>query len=220
MPYRFKFSAPDKFLYECTLQCQQCTAVKANGSRCGNRVCIGVPYCFAHLFYQKNLKIKPSTIPNAGKGLFAAQPRGGNDIVFRKGDVIIGYHGERINKATLDHRYGQYTAPYGLQRQRDQFEDAACKRGVGSLANHKQGSQANARYSVGRDGMNLVAIKNIRNGQEIFCSYIGGARASRAGQYRFNEGTTSTTRRASRAAAGVGSTRVVHSRGAVTKMAP
>ena len=217
MPYRYTFSAPGEFSFACSLQCQQCGVVKADGSRCRNRVCVGVPYCHVHLFYKKHLKIKPSTIPGAGKGLFAARPNAGDDIVFRRGDVVVEYGGESIDRATLDHRYGRYTAPYGLQRRADLFENAACKRGAGSLANHKPLSQANARYSVGRDRMNLVATKNIRNGQEIFCCYTGAARSRGAGQYRFDEGTTGRTARASRAAAGAGPVRQVHARGAVAK---
>lgn len=201
MPYRFKFTAPGEFSYECTLQCGRCTAITKTGAQCSKIACIGVPYCHVHLYYQKHLKIKPSAIPGAGKGLFAAKPGGGNDIVFRTGDLIIEYGGEAIDTATLDHRYGDYTAPYGLKRQSNQYEDAACRRGVGSLANHKPGSQANAKYSAGRNParLNLLATKNIRNGQEVCCSYFG-ARRGQAEEYGFDEGTTSTTRAVSRRA--------------------
>lgn len=201
MPYRFKFTAPGEFSFECTLQCERCNATNKTGAQCSKTACIGVPYCHVHLYHQKHLKIKPSAIPGAGKGLFAAKPGGGNDIVFRAGDRIIEYAGEAIDQPTLDHRYGNYTAPYGLMRQRNQYEDAACKRGVGSLANHKPASQANAKYSIGRNPprMNLLATKNIRNGQEVCCSYIGSGR-SRAEQYAFDEGTISATRAVSRQA--------------------
>jgi hypothetical protein len=32
---------------------------------------MATPYCFSHLPEYLHLKVKPSTIPNAGKGLFA-----------------------------------------------------------------------------------------------------------------------------------------------------
>jgi SET domain-containing protein len=113
---------------------------------------------------------------------------GENDIVFRNGDVIIEYGGEVVSDDTLDDRYGDYTAPYAL-KQGSHIEDGACKRGVGSLANHASQSRANARFSFSRstNKFRLVATKNIRNNKEIFCFY--------GRDYRFNEPTSHITKR-------------------------
>ena len=50
--------------------CEQCTAIKANGTRCKNRTCKQYPYCWIHLKSIDKLQVKQSNIPNAGKGLF------------------------------------------------------------------------------------------------------------------------------------------------------
>lgn len=138
-----------------------------------------------------NLRIKPSTIPGAGRGLFAAsKTRGPGEVVFARGDRIIEYGGEHIIVAELNNRYpGTLTAPYGLQ-EGAHVEDGACNRGPGTLANHAPQREANARYSFARGNpqrMVLVATKPIRNGTEIRCNYGRG--------YSLNEPTTKATRR-------------------------
>lgn len=150
---------------------------------------IGTPLCWMHLLSQKKLRVKTSTIPHAGKGLFVmARRQGPNDIVFRSGDVVVDYSGESITERVLQNRYGEYTAPYGL-REGNQIEDGACLRGAGTIANHGTGRRANVRYSFSRAAgkFRLVATKNIRNGQEILANYGNG--------YKFNEHTTHTTTR-------------------------
>lgn len=189
MPYKFTFNAPDK-TFECILNCDQCQAMTSRGNRrCRRRVCIGLPYCHAHLLYVKYLQIKESTIPNSGKGLFAFKPdaTGDNEIIFHRGDTIIEYHGESVSSADLDDRYGDYTAPYAIQHSRHRFEDAACWRGIGAMANHQNARRANAEYTPRRDGrVWLRATKNIRQGQEIFCNY--------GVEYDLTEPTTNTLR--------------------------
>jgi SET domain-containing protein len=71
-------------------------------------------------------------------------------------------------------------------------EDAACRRGVGALANHRAHSTANARLSFLRTTgrFRLVAKKPIRNGKEIFVDY--------GRQYRHREPTTHQTTRVRR----------------------
>jgi hypothetical protein len=110
-----------------------------------------------------------------------------NEVVFRAGDIIIEYDGEKVPNDDLDERYGDYTAPYGLKHGSN-VEDGACRRGAGTLANHAPRSRANARYSFStRDKVfRLVATKNIRNNKEIFCFY--------GTDYHFNEPTSHKTK--------------------------
>lgn len=77
-----------------------------------------------------------------------------NSVIFKKDSIIILYHGEQITHAELDERYGDYTAPYAVMTrgsdripQEDfQYEDGACTRCVGALANSKpRENQNNAR---------------------------------------------------------------------------
>jgi dTDP-4-amino-4,6-dideoxygalactose transaminase len=69
-------------------------------------------------------------------------------------------------------RYDGNTAPYALQLNRTENIDCACKRGVGSLVNHKAFSYANARLTKNNQGVAFVsAMKNIKNNCEIFVTY-------------------------------------------------
>jgi hypothetical protein len=134
------------------------------------------------------VRAKPSTIANAGKGLFAVKKKGQDEDtpVFRPNEVISKYEGKVVTPERLDELYGEYTAPYTLEVGRGanrHMIDAACRRGIASLANHKPKSRANAKLT---ETGNLVAQKKIYDGQEIFASY-GGA-------YRFDEPTTYTTK--------------------------
>ena len=193
MPYKFVFKINNQENFSCNLTCVQCTEHKANGQQCSKRSCIGTPYCWIHLLGKKKLRIKPSGVPNAGKGLFAMSknPNDNNAILFKTGDTIIEYDGEIITQQQLNNRYDsathQYTAPYGLKVQ-NRIEDAACRRGVGSIANHGDSRHSNARFSRSNTGqpVKLFATKNIRNGDEILVNY--------GRSYRFNEPTSHTTK--------------------------
>ena len=50
----------------------KCKAITKKGTRC-NKTTTASPYCWIHLRALENLIIKPSTIPNAGLGLFTTK---------------------------------------------------------------------------------------------------------------------------------------------------
>jgi len=202
MPYHFEFRINDtNHVFPCDIATVQCIANKRTGdrARCLRNCAIGTPYCYSHLLSEKKLRIKQSTNPRAGSGLFAQVSRSptNREIVFRKGDLIIEYTGETIDFAELTTRYdldedNQYTAPYAYEIRKDEsFIDAACVRGVAALANHKGATQSNAKFVKTRgangiyNGVKLVATENIRNNREIFASY--------GNNYRLNEPTTHRT---------------------------
>jgi hypothetical protein len=189
MPYEFRFFG-DGVSFRCALQCTQCSFVHPKTEhRCKNRVCIGTPLCWVHLLAQKKLRILPSTLPGAGKGLFAVDRKAPTDgILFRSGDLIVEYGGEHVLRATLDERYGSFTAPYGLADGRN-AEDGACVRGAGTLCNHGNSRVANARFSHNRAAnvFKIVATKTIRNGTEILVNY--------GRDYRFDEDVRAETTR-------------------------
>lgn len=184
---KFLFVSPTN-QFHCGLQCDQCAALTRAGSRCKRRVCVGLPYCFMHLPIYLNLKILESKLPNAGKGLFAYDPtKHENEVVFRSGDVIADYDGEELTRQALDERYGQYTAPYAVSYVNNRFFDAACKRGIASMANAPRSNQsANAKLINGRNMVRIKATKPIRNNQEILISY--------GREYRFTEPTSHKTK--------------------------
>jgi hypothetical protein len=152
------------------------------------------------------LRVKDSTIPGAGKGLFAQTknniipvgsiPTRDREIIFRKGQKIIDYNGEKMGMPGITERYGEYTAPYALKVRGAHYEDAACKRGTGAMVNHSARSRSNARFSfvakdqddeLGRPKSVVLADKVIRDGDEILINY--------GDDYQFNENIQHGTRR-------------------------
>ena len=195
MVYKFFFYINDNLYFQANVRCSQCEGTAKNKNRCRRRVCIGTPYCFQHLASIKKLKIKESTIRNSGKGLFAWDPKN-NGIVFKRpkstrlnntpGQKIVEYSGELIDINELNRRYQQYTAPYSVEINNDMYEDGSIIRGTGSLANHANARNSNARLEVSRNRIILRATKNIRHNQEILVNY--------GRSYRFNENTEHKTK--------------------------
>jgi hypothetical protein len=111
-----------------------------------------------------------------GKGLFAWAPGGGHALVFRTGDPLVVYEGEHVATAQIDQQYGpRTTAPYAFKIKQNHFVDAACKRGIGSIANAPCGTdkKTNAEYAINNatGTMRLKATRPIYNGQEILVGY-------------------------------------------------
>jgi len=171
MPY-FQFKVDDNIIYRTKVESLQCIETTKKGSRCKRRCVIGSPVCCTHLSYAYNLKIKPSNIPNAGKGLFAYDPLSGdpNEVLFNREETICQYKGEIIDKDELIRRYANKTAPFAIGVSANSFEDGARVRGIGSLANTNPGNN-NATLSIYRGRASLKATKPIRNGEEIYLSY-------------------------------------------------
>lgn len=172
MPSKTMFRMHDKFA--CHLQCQQCAHVKADGLRCKNRVCFGTPVCWMHTKTKYKVRAKTSTIPNAGKGLFAT-------ALIPAGSWICPYIGEQLPKQCIEQRYGTQTAPYVEMKSSVAYIDSACMRGIGSMANALflpngkcRGLSAHNCKSSLRTGLGqiwLKATKTIQAGQEIFHWY-------------------------------------------------
>lgn len=171
MPY-FTFEIDNEIVYRAKLESLQCTEHTKAGHRCKRRTVIGSPYCSSHLTSIHYLKIKPSTIPGAGKGLFAWNPRdsNSNEVLFSRDELICRYQGELISKTELIERYEDKTPPYVVGVSANSFEDGAIRRGIGSLANTLPGHN-NATISIYRGHASLKATKAIRHGDEILLSY-------------------------------------------------
>jgi SET domain-containing protein len=173
MPYRFQFYINHNLIFQGYLHSFQCSDISNSGKRCNRTCCIGTQYCWQYLLYNHHLRIKASTLRNAGKGLFAIdKTKQNNAVIFKKYDRIIGYDGEVVDKEELQRRYRNNIAPYGIvvNKSKDIYEDGALLRGIGTLCNHKQNS--NVRFSITRDNhVFLVATKPIKNGMELFVDY-------------------------------------------------
>ena len=115
------------------------------------------------MFY--HLRIDTSTIKKGdrsiGKGLFAAGIPG--SIVFCKGEVVVYYGGNKLTTEQMNKRYGEFTAPYGLEvgkKGEEVVYDGVCDRGVGNLVNHELDLQANTRFSLTTvDGEKLPCLR-------------------------------------------------------------
>jgi hypothetical protein len=190
----FRFEAPGK-RFRCALRCVQCEGRVANG-RCEREVCVGTPLCWQHL-RRVGLEIKESAQPDAGKGLFAYQFRQGR-YVFSRGSPIVKMHSEKTTRRELRRRYGDWTAPYGIE-EGEYAEDGACLRGIGMLANHSS-RRANAEYRLHEGDFWIFAKENIAHGEEILVNY--------GDQYELDEpGVSHETRAVGSAARGARSGR-------------
>lgn len=180
MPYEFIYDIPDGGKFRGALEQFQCAHVNPiSNMRCKRKGYIGYDRCWQHMRSDYHVRIKKSTIPDAGKGLFAYCPDAEGEVCFPAGKGnntvgkrIIDYNGEQINKQTLETRYGEGTAPYGIQVNKDLFEDGALRRSIASFANApSKGVKPNAKlYSYDKKAA-LGSIRKIKNGDEIFASY-------------------------------------------------
>ena len=174
MPYEFEFFIHHELVFHHSLEGEQCTYRRPDGHRCRRQTVIGYGLCWQHLLKEKHLRIRTSTIPGAGKGLFCLDPtRRSGEVIYRTNEKILQYGGEVLTRHELDERYpGDVTAPYTVQNHRQMFEDAALERSPAAIINHKPRRQCNCELITQRN--NLCAIRTtrpIQNGDELFCNY-------------------------------------------------
>ena len=158
MPYRHTSTH-----FCCELRAAQC----AWAAGCRRRVTIGLPHCWQHSKLVYGVKTAPSTIPGGGKGLFATRD-------FAKGERICPYGGALLTAREIDDRYpGDTLAPYAVKVFHDAYRDAACDRGIGSMANGMRWKRdCNAElFATKGKVLWLRAIRAIRTGDEILNHY-------------------------------------------------
>ena len=149
----------------CRLRCGRCPAQVQGGGRCRNRVCVGLPLCRTHTLRDVGLRVGPSSIPGAGRGVFAAVP-------FRRGAVICPYGSETVTQRQLDSRYGGGIATYALCAPAAGCQDGACKRGLGSMINGSTGRRTPNVAFRGHGGtIAVVATRRILPGTELVAGY-------------------------------------------------
>ena len=178
MKFTFEKLGDVLFKFQGTLQCRRCTGKKADGTRCTRNTCKYLPMCFQHLRKEMGLVVKPSLIPAAGLGLFAAQE-------FDKGSWVAPVDGERLSKQQLDDRYDdfldQITAPYAVRINANEIADGALQRWVGHFSNTKlspttgKSLKTGSNAEIGFRGADrtpwLKAMKKIKPGDEILTFY-------------------------------------------------
>ena len=154
---------------------QRCSASTAKGPQCQQRTAVG-HVCWNHLQRDFGLRVKKSSIPSAGRGLFAAWQAG-----LPKGHRIP-YTGDEIDLPT-----GSAGGPYVLQLKRGSGVDATRRNcGVGRWVNDPRGAMdehgrprtANCEFVVhtprGGERKRIGAVRTLRpveKGEELLVKY-------------------------------------------------
>ncbi|CAB4013048.1 SET domain-containing [Paramuricea clavata] len=146
---------------------QRCIANTLKDKQCRKRTA-HTPKCWIHLAKQDNLRIKPSRIIAAGKGLYTWKKS------IPRGKIIGRYTGRKLTRKQIDQRYGENTATYAVCNPRGRCIDATYTTdGAPRFANdaRKTPFKNNSKIKAGRRIFNLKASKSIRPHQEILTSY-------------------------------------------------
>jgi uncharacterized protein len=128
---------------------------------------------FLHICNLMKVEVKKSKIPNAGKGLFAAD-------VFKRGEPIIEYTGEQITWAQCQKRNEALdgVGAYYFYISERKCIDALYR--LDSLARYANdaagfiripGIRNNARFEIIKGKPFIVASRTIMPGDEIYVSY-------------------------------------------------
>lgn len=147
------------------VHCKQCQHNTVFGQRCKRRVCKGF-YCWQHSTKTLGLRVKKSTIPDAGFGLFTTRD-------FKKNHKIGDYSGTRMTKQEVDKKYNG-TAEYVIC-DRDRCIDGSDPNSsfVRYINRSERNKQPNAIYKNMNNNHNISVrtTKRISKGSEIFTRY-------------------------------------------------
>jgi hypothetical protein len=146
---------------------QQCVANTLKDKQCRKRTA-HTEKCWVHLAKQNNLRIKPSHLIGAGKGLYTWKR------TIPRGTTIGKYTGRRVTQNQLDRQYGAATAKYAICNRRGQCIDSNYTTDAAPrFANdaRKTPFQNNSKIKGTRTTFRLKASKTIPPNQEILTSY-------------------------------------------------
>ena len=146
--------------------CVQCNGRTQNNKRCTRSTCIYPGYCWQHAAAHYSTKIKQSTIPNSGKGLFARR-----DL---KPLEVIGPYDGIVTEEEIE-------GDYVLQNDKRHIDARSTQSCMARYANacntankkNKHCKGNNARFDKGPGGNVVLRVLGdpIKAGQEIFVSY-------------------------------------------------
>ena len=143
---------------------QRCTADTKKGGQCGAKTAHG-EYCWNHLRLLCSLRIKPSTPPIKGKGLFAVGD-------YAAGKSVIDYTGDLVPGGGDD--YGGSDYVFELNRQ-VAIDAARTNTAPGRMVNDARGTNkvSNCKFVVNHrcKTVRLVTTKPVSNGEEFLVSY-------------------------------------------------
>ena len=150
--------------------CSRCEALTKTGIRCKARTCMG-HLCWQHAMRDVGVRVLPSKIPNAGKGLFAVRD-------FKKGETVAMYHaGPCMTRDEFETKYpGDLLVEYGLCYGNQCSNPYKTNQKYARYANHQRGSMRNADL-VGKscNTFRIKATKNIKASRkdpmEVYVDY-------------------------------------------------
>jgi hypothetical protein len=120
-------------------------------------------------FLEKKLKVKKSTLPNAGKGLFTT-------IDVLKGTRIVEYKGTRTTWSEVEDDDGKNGYIFYINS-KNVIDALPHKNALGRYANDArgisrvEGIRNNAQYIIEKGRCYIDAMKDIKAGEEILVSY-------------------------------------------------
>ena len=172
---------------EVRMPSQRCTADNKQGGQCGARTRHG-EYCWQHLVRLGGVRIRPSTIKDAGMGLFAARP-------VRRGERIAKYTGDLVPADQLTEDGPLARSGYLLElSERLSLDAARTNTAPGRLVNDARGSgrRNNVKFVCNQNNktVTLVTLRAIKQGEELLvrygpASYWAKRQAQRPEQLRY-----------------------------------
>ena len=153
----------------------RCHFMIDNHHRCKRNTIIYSYFCWQHTIKKEHLKLEPSLIAGAGKGLFTTAP-------LKKGDVIR-YSGQMLTKAQFEQRYPLDNADYVIQLGANRFLDGRStqnqlysnppgkKPTLGRWVNSNAHSHYSRNVKITHNSGNMKLTKNVPAGRELFTSY-------------------------------------------------
>ena len=147
---------------------QRCTADTKAGGWCKARTHYGC-LCWVHRAQLNGTQIKDSTIPGAGKGLFARWD-------FGKGDAIVRYTGDIVQTADGEEESGWRGSSYVLEVTNSWAIDAARAntadgRMINDTVTTKMRPNVKFAFDARRKVVTIRALRAIKAGEELFISY-------------------------------------------------
>ena len=119
---------------------------------------------FEDFINQADLEIRPSSIEAAGNGLFT-------NVDINEGDDISQFTGRLISKRDANRLTGE-RSHYLIQLSRGRTLDVYDSDCLARFANDSMDDRINAEIQEGNNATCwLVALRDIKAGEEIFCSY-------------------------------------------------
>ncbi|RHZ09080.1 hypothetical protein DYB31_005850 [Aphanomyces astaci] len=119
------------------------------------------------------VKIDDSTVPGAGRGLFA-------NVDLSAGDICTVYDGEKVYEEPTDHEYACQLGVVTTKSWLMGLKDPVAGRGLGSFVNRetrgRSGCLKNCQLMRSGNAICIKILKSVKAGKELFAAYGRGYR--------------------------------------------